>query len=778
MYTIYSNDLCIYDDGSDLDAYQLIKPVWHMEDNTSGTLSFTMPLDNIGYHTVERLKSRIFIYKNNVEVWEGRILSETLNFNREREIVCEGTLGFLNDVMQPQRELINPTVRSFLETIINYHNSKVDASKRFTLGTVTVTHPMINEGEEDEYDDDVYVYTNYESTFECITSKLIDKNTDKYNDKKKDLKGHLRVRKENGVRYLDYLADYPTTSSQSIDFGVNLLDFALEYDDTEYCTVLIPLGERYSEGEIDGLEGYLDITDVNGGKNYIVNQNAVNNFGWIEKVQHFDDITDDVELFNAAQTYLSDIQFDNMALSVTAVDLSNFDVNVSEIQLLDNVRVTSEQHGLDRLFPVTEIEVELDNPGQTKFTLGLKDIFTNNTVTYYANYMETTINENQQTNETNINAVGEELTEYKNETTATLENLGDSILAEIERATGEEGKLTSRILVTADQISAEVSRATDEEETLRSRITMTDSEIRSEVASINSTLGTMQSSIVQTSQQIAMKVDNGSVSSQLSVESDQITLQSGRLVIESGNFTLDANGYAKGTGFTADQYLRLTDSHYQWWDPIYIWQDVNLVGLSYYPNSSADANAGLMCGGLSIWKCGNTSQNPIDGELMMGQDTKLLLENGAELWYTDAPTTTKSTNCRIGTGDGRVGKVWRVTSGSSRRWKHDISYELTEEMDPERLYDLKVCQFKYNTDYLDNPLDQRYNTPIIGFIAEEVDEVYPQACEHDDYGRPTEWNEHYIIPPMLKLIQDQNKKIKELEERISILEGGQNNVSE
>ena len=110
-------------------------------------------------------------------------------------------------------------------------------------------------------------------------------------------------------------------------------------------------------------------------------------------------------------------------------------------------------------------------------------------------------------------------------------------------------------------------------------------------------------------------------------------------------------------------------------------------------------------------------------------------------------------------------------SGSSRKFKHDIKPIENAELDPEHLYDIEVVQFKYNDDYLEEN-DQRYGIDCIGFIAEQVNEVYPIAADRET-GEPRNWEMRYIIPPMLALIQQQKKKIDELEYRINELEGGE-----
>lgn len=776
MYTIFADDLCIYDDLNNRDAYRLINPVWHREENTGGSLTFSMPVCNIGYDKVERLKSHIYIYKKGVEVWEGRVISEKVNFNKDRDMTCEGALGYLNDVIQPQRELINPTPRTFLQTILQYHNEKTSEDRHFTLGEVTVTHPMIDESGEDEYDDDVYIYTNYTSTFDCIKEKLIDKNTDKYNDKKKELKGYIRIRKENGVRYLDYLKDYPRRSNQVIDFGVNLLDFAIDYDESEYCTVLIPLGERLPESTIEGLEGYLDICPINDGKNYIENTTAIAAFGRIEHVEHFDDIFEEEELLEKGQQYLADVQFGKMQLSVTAVDLSHLNVNADEIELLDEIRVRSLPHGLDRWFPVTEIDMNLDSPASTNYTLGLKDVLSNSGMSYYANAIEVTNRENYNDNKIQIQEAKDEIDQvatdvdvFKSQTEVNFDILDDGLAAEVRRATSKETEIYSKVTMTAEEIAAEVTRSMGAEGELSSRISITAEQIASEVTQRTASEQLLRSSIVQNATSISMKVENGSVSSSLMMESNQMTFHSGRIIIDGGNFTLDAEGNATATNFKAKEQFELySDSSVEASNSHVFLEAVNGAELALLStkdgwNSNPQHFADLDCRTVNcrdmISERSIYSQNDLEAE----DD---VIANGS-LVSRGAESASSSANVFI-TGQGYL----RQTTSSSQRWKNSIMTDLGPELDPHKLYNLDVVQFRYNTDYLSDALDSRFNTPVIGFIAENVDEIYPIACDYDKYHLPADWNHRYIIPPMLKLIQEQHEEIESLKHRVAVLEGG------
>ena len=349
MYSIYADDICIYNDAFALDNMKVIDPKLTLEDNAAGSLSMILPPSNIGYGTIIRMVSDISVHKDGEEIWAGRVLSEDKDFWNNRVLYCEGELAFLNDSTQPPAEYYGQTVRGFLETLINIHNSKVADDKQFTIGSVTVT----------DSDDPLYRYTNYEKTIECINEKLV-----------KKLGGHLRIRKVDGVRYLDYLADYPNTNSQIIEFGKNLLDFTRKWDLTEFATVIVPLGNRLDESPIEALDAYLTVESVNNGSLYVQSSEAVASYGWIEKVIHWDDVSTESSLLSKAEAYLSDIQFDNMSIELSALDLHYLDVNYEAVKLLDELRVVSKPHGMDRHFPVTKLEIPLDSPEKTLFKLG------------------------------------------------------------------------------------------------------------------------------------------------------------------------------------------------------------------------------------------------------------------------------------------------------------------------------------------------------------------------------------------------------------------------
>jgi len=349
MYCIYADDVCIYNDAFALDNMKVISPKLTLSDSAAGSLSMTLPPTNVGYDRITLLVTDISVTKDGDEIWSGRAISEDKDFWNNRELFCEGDLAFFNDSTQPQEEYHDLTVRGFLETLVNIHNSKVAANRQFKVGVVTVT----------DSNDSLYRYTNYEKTMECINEKLVDR-----------LGGHLRTRKVDGVRYLDYLADYPNTNSQTIEFGKNLMDFTRSWDMTDFATVILPLGNRLDESPIEALDAYLTVESVNDGSLYVQSANAVSEYGWIEKVVNWDDVSTADALLKKAKAYLSEIQFDDMDIELSALDLHYLSVDYEAVKLLDEIRVVSKPHGMDRLFPVTKLEIPLDEPENTQFTLG------------------------------------------------------------------------------------------------------------------------------------------------------------------------------------------------------------------------------------------------------------------------------------------------------------------------------------------------------------------------------------------------------------------------
>ena len=341
MYMVTCDNVTLYDTRDE--DLVLIDPKVTLELNSPGSFTCKIPPTHPYYNVPQKMLSRVTVYQDSEILFKGRITKDDTDYYNRKELYCEGELAFLNDTVQRPAEYHDLTPREYFAKIVEIHNSQVEADKQFEVGMVTVTNST----------DNVYRYTNWESSLKTIKEDLID-----------NMGGYIRVRNADGHRYLDYVKDYGVINQQVIEFGENLLDFTRGIDMTDIATVVVPLGNRLEESSIPALEERLTIKSVNGGKDYVVNQDAVKKYGWIVKVVTWDDVTTPERLKSHGEKWLTDEQFENMTIEAKAVDLHYVDDTKQPIRLGDSVRIVSEPHGLDKYFPVTKMTISLNQLSQ------------------------------------------------------------------------------------------------------------------------------------------------------------------------------------------------------------------------------------------------------------------------------------------------------------------------------------------------------------------------------------------------------------------------------
>lgn len=907
MYSIYSDGVCIYNDVNTAPEIKMIDPTLTLADNTAGTLKFKLPQSNVGYDSVNRISSIIKVYKEGKEIWAGRVISEDIDFWNNRSVTCEGELGYLNDTAQfpPEqpagghdehiddyggayyfREGETSMPGIFLDHILAVHNSKVEVEKQFELGNVTVTDPMINEKSDEEDTGDIYVFTDYISTLECIKTKLIDK-----------LGGHFVIRKENGKRYLDYLAEYHSEElTQTIEFRKNLLDFTRTFNESDFATVIIPLGKQLDVTANTGGTEYPTIEDVNQGKNYLKNDEAVAAFGWIERIVNFDDIEDEQELLDKGREYLEDLQFENLTLKLNAYDLHYLDNTIEDIRLLDQVRVISRPHGLNRVFPITELELNLANPSGSTFTLGEEKISTS--LSSYTNQVAGSVSREFKEGWHVENKVESSILGSARRTASSLINNATRGYITITHDT--EG---TDVFYIANEPEHNIADATKFWKWTLGGLGYYDLDQYPDVPTIAITGpdGGIVASSITTGTMLADRVragllqsQNGNVSWNLStgvfkMNQGSINIGSGKFVVtDEGNLeaknatitgnitanTLTATNSGKigpltinndtlsyGSIFSVDGTGKLTASG------AVITGDSTfrgtLNGATGTFSGNLDAAGGIFAGELSAATGSFTgtltsSSINVTGGSISGTNVNTTaivpmpypmssynmrinidIEDG-RLWflkkgvlpglqtyrecYMEGPGmgtdgTLFSTNLYIvnnsgyiclGGDDTYAGAIYlgrtendsvyshgihgHINTGnykanmyidpttkqiqeltnpliggtSSIRYKNSIEDINSKSLDPRLLYGVKIRQFKFNKDYISDKNDERYDRLTPGFIAEELEEIYPRAVFHEN-GKAEGWDLTVIVPPMLALIQEQHKDIEQLKSEIERL---------
>ena len=252
------------------------------------------------------------------------------------------------------------------------------------------------------------------------------------------LGGYLLIRHENGVRYIDYLKEYPYITNQMIQIGSNIIDLSLEDNSSDTISALIPLGKKMSEinGETSAQENdteeRLTIESVNDGLDYIVNEDAVSRLGLVFGVQTWDDVTIPSNLLKKGYEELTDRIYSNLTISLNIFDRSFIEENIASFKLGATVVCDSPKHGLyQKQMMISSMSISLVDISQNTITIGSDTKSITSNITESNNSFDTRV-------ETITNNIikGEELT---------------VIYPKIQ-------EVSSKIDQTAEQITSEVSK--------------------------------------------------------------------------------------------------------------------------------------------------------------------------------------------------------------------------------------------------------------------------------------------------------------------------------
>ena len=323
--------------------------------NVIDSFTFEILPNNQGYnklHPLITLVEVLNIVTKKLE-FKGRILNIKSSMDSNgvfsKTVVCESELAYLMDSVQTYGEYHNITVSDFLGVILDNHNKKVNASKRFVLGNVTVT----------DNNNSLYRYLGYAKTFDTIKDKLIDR-----------LGGELQIRYENDVRYLDYLKKIGSTKKTDIRLSKNLECIEEEKDPSQIITRLIPIGatieKEVVEGEADEETQEesvkLTIKEVNNGIEYIDDEEAIEQYGIICGVNEWPDVTKANNLLTKARKFLENNNKTIKKYSLTALDLGILGLNFNSFELYNSYPVINPVMDINETLRVIEKTIKIDEP--------------------------------------------------------------------------------------------------------------------------------------------------------------------------------------------------------------------------------------------------------------------------------------------------------------------------------------------------------------------------------------------------------------------------------
>ena len=362
MYQITCDDYILHD--ARVPELKVIQPKCSLALNKTGSLTFYIAPNHPYYNKINKHTSEITLFQDNKILFRGRVLNDDIDFDNIKSVECEGELSYFLDSVQRGKEYhldggSDNVIETYLKSLVDIHNSQVDDRKKFTVGVVNVA-------DSNNY---LYKISNYEDTLTTINNKLIN-----------SYGGYIQIRHDGDTRYIDYLSTVTNASNQTIEFGKNIIDMSKHISGEDIYTALIPLGatlEDENTGSTTTYEKRLKISDLPNSTDgtivktddYIYDTEAVAKWGWIWKVEKWNDVTVASNLLSKAKQQLRNSIDAELTIEMTAIDLHLLDVDIDRINVGDKIRCISQPHNLDTVLIVNSITIDIDNPANTTIKL-------------------------------------------------------------------------------------------------------------------------------------------------------------------------------------------------------------------------------------------------------------------------------------------------------------------------------------------------------------------------------------------------------------------------
>lgn len=379
MFKAYINNVCFYDDRLEQNTITGLK--LKLEENKAGSFEFTIYPDNPWYSSFEKLVSTITVEQNGKIIFRGRVLDSEESFIKERKITCEGEYAFFNDaVFYPLgSEPVEATsddeesepgtkytpIEIFTQIITDY-NSQVPENRRFLVGNISIPNST---------EDMDFWNLEFKTSIDALDDLL------------EECGGHLVFRHEESGIYIDWTDDYQLID-QRVEFGRNLLDLTQTIQADELVTAILPYGDSDENRNIPTNISHMQIptTDLHvqmgivpaGPDNsrdeqfgpygiYLVNIPLYEKYGLIVEERAYDGYPADWK--NQLIADVDGLTGLTNSIEVEAVDLAWLE-NMQFFELGKAVKVQSRHHGVNDEYHITKIDIDLQDPSSSNFTLG------------------------------------------------------------------------------------------------------------------------------------------------------------------------------------------------------------------------------------------------------------------------------------------------------------------------------------------------------------------------------------------------------------------------
>lgn len=325
------------------------------EVNKNGSCDVSVVLDHPLAGSVLRRKSILEVIRFDLAgseetTYRGVVMNTVEDSSLEMEIQTEGDLVFFQDsIIRPFHKTGadvpgRTTPGDYFKWLVKKHNEQVDGFKQFAVGQVTVT----GDAEDRE--------RNGHSTTRDILDELVTESG-----------GYIRTRTVGSMHYIDYLAEYEAAGGQDIRQGQNVVDITKNVKTDDLATRLIPLGSSTSNNEWP-----VTIANVNNGKDYLEDAEAVKEYGIITKTVSFSDIQDPAKLKEEGEKAfrIRKINGASVVTELSAIDLSDAGYDVDMLRIGEKVFCAAPTYNIQQQLQITKKVTDLLKPANSKVTLG------------------------------------------------------------------------------------------------------------------------------------------------------------------------------------------------------------------------------------------------------------------------------------------------------------------------------------------------------------------------------------------------------------------------
>lgn len=374
-------------------AYLLDRATLTRGINTAGEFEFSVPPTNAAYNSINLLTSRITVNLNNETLFEGFPVEIGRDWNNCKAVRCAGQLSVLNDAILPGWGISNSEYSSarttpyekFIDVNLQIFNGQVDSWKAVVLGDCDFKYLKDvagNDmtGQSSFMSELEYKFPTFWEWLQMPEFLARSPLTNVYN-------GYI-IPRYTGPRYpsdsmaltIDIKATSGATSTQTIEFARNLLNFEDVTNAEEIKTIVYPVGKYEDTTSNPQTTKYFTIYPgdrtsldncTDDYRNFVLASSSIlNSFGRRVKSIIYEDIAAPSNLTGAAQKSLQTLVNRALTINISAIDLSLIDVDYSPIRPGQYFLVKSAPHGINDTFQCSEMTLDLLNPEQNTYTFG------------------------------------------------------------------------------------------------------------------------------------------------------------------------------------------------------------------------------------------------------------------------------------------------------------------------------------------------------------------------------------------------------------------------